>query len=182
MFKHICVASLILTCVATQSLCHFARECNTSAVKRLLADGAPPDSPAGCAEVWTPISMAAVRGCTGVVVALIRGGASLAPSPDDGFTPLMAAARGGDVASVRALLGAGADPDLVNWDGRTALMEAAARNSAGAVTALLDAGASAQVVNSRGETALSLATARCNEQAIWAMGQKVPSSCAHAAA
>ncbi len=62
----------------------------------------------------TPLHVAAFRGATDMVSALIDVGATLDAKGDLSVTPLYQAVMEGHVATARRLLEAGADPDAVN--------------------------------------------------------------------
>ncbi|MCY3974068.1 MAG: ankyrin repeat domain-containing protein [Simkaniaceae bacterium] len=69
----------------------------------------------------TPLVMAALSGCTGIVVALAHARADLNRTGADDLTALMSASVKGGRDAVRALLLEGADPHVVNRYGYTAL-------------------------------------------------------------
>jgi len=85
---------------------------------------------------------ASSTGDTGVMAALLSGGADVERAHPDGATPLMAAARTGNVGAVRLLLEHGADPNAKDsFQEQTALMWAAAEGHLEVVDVLLNAGA-----------------------------------------
>jgi uncharacterized protein len=74
---------------------------------------------------------------------ILKAGAGLDATNDDGLTPLMLCAINGNDRAAEALIQAGADVHAVCHQGRTALHCAAANNNAALVQLLLSAGASA---------------------------------------
>ena len=93
-------------------------------MKLLLAHKADPNVATGTGQ--TPLMLAALKGRTGVVEALTRGGAKIDARAQDGQTALMYAAATGRTYTVGALLADGADVNAVDADGKTALDHAVA--------------------------------------------------------
>ena len=93
-------------------------------MKLLLASKADPNVATGTGQ--TPLMLAALKGRTGVVEALTRGGAKIDARAQDGQTALMYAAATGRTYTVGALLADGADVNAVDADGKTALDHAVA--------------------------------------------------------
>lgn len=99
----------------------------------------------------TALSLASSLGHGGVVVELLKAGASLEASDT---SPLILAAEGGHSDIVRMLLDHGANPGLCLSDGETAIHRAAANGHAEGLKILLDTGADAKVVDRNGQTPL----------------------------
>ncbi len=91
---------------------------------------------------------------------LIRRGAEVEASTENGKTALMLAAAEGDRVAVATILDAGADVNATNDNGGTALMYAAAQSRAEVVEALLERGAAVDHVSGNGWTALTIAAAK----------------------
>lgn len=83
---------------------------------------------------------------------LLRRGADVNTTDDEGFTPLISAAASGSGATLRALLGAGANVKAVNANGQTALHYHKGRSPV--ITELLSAGADANASDMAGSTPL----------------------------
>ena len=104
-----------------------------------------------------PLFIAARRGATEFVAALLEAGADTEWTCDDGSTALHVAARHGHVESAQQLVEAGADLDALSKAGETPLMEAARHDKPAAITLLLRADADWSLKNKDGKTALALA-------------------------
>ena len=89
-----------------------------------------------------------------VVSILLRAGAAVNETQDDGRTALMWAAAYNTPEIISVLLKAGADLNAKHDDGYTALMFAAAYNTPEAVSILLKAGADLNAKDKDGKTAL----------------------------
>ena len=126
---------------------------DSSAVSRLLAAGADPDT--AQPDGTTALHWAAYRNDPELVDLLLRGGAGVDAANRYGVEPLSLAAARGHGAVVERLLAAGAGPDTVQPGGETALMSAARTGSVRTVEALLAAGAEVNAAEeTRGQTAL----------------------------
>ncbi len=101
---------------------------------------------------------ACLLGRTGYVATLLRIGAPLHATTEDGDTPLILSAVRGSTAVVELLLLAGADVDARNNHGITALMEAAFWGHADVVEVLLDNHADYHARDKQGRTALDWAS------------------------
>jgi len=104
-----------------------------------------------------PLFIAARRGATEFVAALLEAGADTEWACDDGSTALHVAARHGHVESAQQLVEAAADLDALSKAGETPLMEAARHDKAAAIVLLLRADADWSLKNKDGKTALALA-------------------------
>lgn len=128
-------------------------------VRRLLAEGADPDSRLPCGE--TPLSLAACRADDGIVQDLLSAGA--APDKRAGQeTPLDTAMSFSRISNVIALLDGGASVNALLPTGETPLMYAASvpGRHDGILDVVLAAGAALDVANPRdGWTALMCAAA-----------------------
>ena len=117
-----------------------------------------------CENVGTPLLVAAMRGCSGMLETLISHGAKSSVSLPGGVTALALACASGDLKSVQVLISAGADVNDGPEGNMTALHIAAAHPSTEAcsadmVKALLDAGADADKADSGGMKAIHAAAA-----------------------
>lgn len=120
----------------------------------------------------TPLYVAAEKGKTGSVKALVAAGFNVDQSRTGadwaGMTPLSVAAAKGKLAAVVTLLKAGANAEIaLNSDGRTPLYFAAGAGHADIVAALLQAGASPNTATSdMGGTALMIASQNGHETVV----------------
>ena len=134
---------------------------DAAAVQRLLASPTKPllDEPArtGMDVGLNALQLAASRGHSGIVRALIQAGAAPEARTADGWTPLMFAARAGSAETVSDIANAGAAVDAKNKAGETALIVAAKAGKAEAVRVLFNAGASVNAADEQGNTALAAA-------------------------
>jgi len=89
----------------------------------------------------TPLMVAAERGYTEVVKALIDSGADVNAQRNNGWSALIHAARYGRTETVRVLMDAGADVNAKSNDGKTALMLASQYDHTGVVDILKQSGA-----------------------------------------
>lgn len=117
-----------------------------------------------CESVGTPLLVAAMRGCSGMLETLISHGAKSSVSLPGGVTALALACASGDLKSVQVLISAGADVNDGPEGNMTALHIAAAHPStescsANMVKVLLDAGADADKADSGGMKAIHAAAA-----------------------
>jgi ankyrin repeat protein len=105
---------------ADVELIEACRSGDSTAVERLLKSGAR----VGCRDDkygGTPLHWAAFRGRRKVVAVLLREGAEVNTTNNDGRTPLMLAAGRGHDKVVQMLLDNGADATSVDTDGRAAV-------------------------------------------------------------
>lgn len=131
-------------------------------VEILLSATPPARVDARSNDGWTASMMAATRGETDALAALLAAGANVDAKNKWGQTALMLAAEAESVDKVNALIAAGADADDSDNDGRTALAIAASAGEAGLdlIQALLTAGARADVRDTDGVTPLMRAADR----------------------
>jgi len=126
--------------------------------RTLLADGANPDSVRD-RLAFTPLALAAVRGETDYVGALLEAGADPDGPAAMGLTPLALAVRScrADPAIVRMLVAAGADINAPSGAGLSPVQAAiqAGRNDIAAL--LIDLGADIQAINLYGDGVLNYA-------------------------
>jgi ankyrin repeat protein len=102
------------------SLADAARNGDTAAIRRLVADGADPNAPSG-GNGWTPLLHAIHKHQNASVAALIDAGADVNRPDAKRLTPLMMAAGYGYDDTVQLLLSRHADPTIRDLDGGTAL-------------------------------------------------------------
>jgi ankyrin repeat protein len=106
----------------------------------------------------TPLILAARKGNTEQVNALLQKNADANSHNREGTTALMAATWGGDgrgnTQIARTLIAHGADVNATNMNGRTALMEAAGNGNTDFVGLLVEHGADVNAALSTGQTAL----------------------------
>ena len=124
-------------------------------VRKYLAAGADPD--ARNKNGGTPLHMAAGKGHSEAIAALIDAGADPDARNKNGETPLRMAAGKGHSEAIAALIDAGADPDARNETGETPLHMAAGKGPSEAIAALIDAGADPDARNENGNTPLDMA-------------------------
>lgn len=91
---------------------------------------------------------------------LVRGGADVNLTFDNGKTPLMVAAKHGQSELVTALLASGADVNATNDNGGTALMFSAIRGDLPTIEALLSHGADTNALAKFRWTALMIASVK----------------------
>jgi ankyrin repeat protein len=120
------------------------------------------------------VADAAMRGDTGLVRSLIKGGADVNAAQSDGMTALHWAAQSGDVNETQMLIFAGARLEATTRNGAyTPLHLAAKAGRAGTVKALAQAGANvAAPPSSGGATPLHFAASQGNTDAILALLDK----------
>jgi len=151
------------------------RQNNVEAVTELVSAGADMDYfsiayKGGAA----PLHIAAEEGMTGVMDALLRGGASVGSRASwEGGTPLHHAAGGGSAEAMNLLLEAGADPEARDGGGGTPLHHAAGGGSAEAVNLLLEAGADPEARDGGGGTPLHWAKRSSTIMALLAAGADI---------
>lgn len=168
MLKRILIAALLAAPVAAMTLSPAkAQKANLlDAIERgslqdfrtLLGEGADPDSVRDRLS-FTPLALAAVRGETDFVRALLEAGADADGPGAMGLTPLALAVRSCrvDPQIVRMLVAAGADIDARSGAGLSPVQAAiqAGRNDIAAL--LIDLGADIQAVNLYGDGVLNYA-------------------------
>ena len=127
----------------------------------LLDKGADPNRKMDVIGMFptSPLFQAVGFGDPGVVQALLKGGANIHESDNDGMTALHWAVVANHSEAVKALLAAGADVNAVDHFGYTPLLYAATIDFGDSATAavLLKAGANPNVKDRKGETALTQA-------------------------
>ncbi|MDQ6700773.1 MAG: ankyrin repeat domain-containing protein, partial [Acidobacteriota bacterium] len=96
------------------------RDGDMEGVRTLIDEGADPNMRAGV-NAWTPLMHAVHKHQTGSAIALLKGGAAIDATMQDGKTALMMAAGYGHADMVRVLLDRGADAHLKTRSGETAL-------------------------------------------------------------
>jgi ankyrin repeat protein len=112
------------------------------------------------ADGTTALHWAAFRGHREAVEALIRAGAPVDATDDNGIAPLALACGNGDEAIARILLEAGARPNLARPSGETPLMTAARTGNLPTVKTLISHGADVNAKErSKGQSALMWALA-----------------------
>ena len=109
----------------------------------------------------TPLMIAAMRGESAAVQALLAKGAAVNQA---GWSPLHYAATGGSAAVVKFLLAHGATVDARSPNNSTPLMLAAKYGAEEAVDALLAAGASTEARNDLGMNAAAFAASAAREK------------------
>lgn len=139
-----------------QSLLRAAQDGRLSQVRACLAVGA--DVNAQTLEGWTPLMLAAIKGHTDIVRALLEHrGTQINARSQNGWTALRFAIHMGDTETLRLLLLAGSDVNAPDNDGWTALMQAAGERNIECLGILLAAGARVSARNRLGETAAMIA-------------------------
>ena len=106
------------------------------------------------------LHIAAGKGDTAVVEALLEAGADVEAKDSHGWTALHIAAMEGHSAVVKVLLEAGADVNAKDNTDGTALLNAAMIGHYAIIKTLLEAGANVEAKDNHGWTALSLAAMR----------------------
>ena len=130
-----------------------AHDGDVAAIRRLLADGADPETRDSNGR--TPAHVSAFASHEDAVAALAAGGADVNALDAELYDMVTIAAVADDVAMLKAALAAGNDPGLTTsrYDG-TALIAAAHLGHAEVVKTLIDAGAPLDHINNLGWTAL----------------------------
>ena len=128
---------------------------NTAASHTVSVSGLPGSRQSASEDPAPNLTLAALKGNTGLVIELLQAGADPDACDGQGRTPLIEAAFGGHVDTLSALLGAGADPNARDPEGWTPLMEAASKGRLDVVKLLLAAGADVNATNREGRTALT---------------------------
>lgn len=156
-------ALVLLLCLAFLShaqdlntkLTDAARTRDTAEVKRLLAEGANPNSKDKNGR--TPLMEAASGGYTDTVRALLHAGADVNATDMVGWTALFWAAFSRRTDTLRALVIKGADVNARDYEGRTTLFWAASSGYTDIVHVLLEKGAYVNARDGHGWTALMTA-------------------------
>ena len=145
-----------------------ARSGDVEGVRAAIAAGADVD--AARPDGLTALHIAADRGHSGIVRALLRAGAAIEPQTRIGaYTPLHLAARSGHGDIVRALLESGSDPDARTTNSSVTPLHLAAQAVRGtdAVVALLEHGADVDPLEvSAGQTPLMFAAGAGRAEAV----------------
>ena len=116
---------------------------------------------------FTPLMLAARRGHTSSVEALINSGVNLNVAKSDGYTAVHLASLNGQVDSLRVLLSAGADHSAVEENNFAPLHVAVRNNQLEVVRTLLTAGVDPDIRGPSGLTALHFAAYMANARMIW---------------
>lgn len=114
----------------------------------------------------TACHMAAVRGHTNVLLALVQGGCNVNVVDHAGKAPLMRAARMGFLEATSLLVQAGADVNARDLRQSTALLRAADSGHADVVRLLTQAGADVNLQDCEGRTALIVACAGVHAETV----------------
>jgi ankyrin repeat protein len=129
---------------------------NTAAMHTVAFSGSHCSRQPACEDSAPSLTLAALKGDTGLVTELLEAGADPDACDGQGRTPLIEAAFGGHADTVSALLEAGADPNARDPDGWSPLMEAASKGRFEVVKLFLAAGADANATNREGRSALAV--------------------------
>lgn len=124
---------------------------------------------------WPALNVAAFRGQTDVVEAMITHGANIESTDSGGQTPLMRAASQGHSDVVAVLLSAGANPLASSETGLNALALAVAANEAHTVKQIL-AHIDSPLVRVNIDDLLNNCSRDCNEDTLLALLQNIPTS------
>ncbi|CAM9791726.1 unnamed protein product [Scytosiphon promiscuus] len=108
----------------------------------------------GDAKGHTPLMIAALNGCPGVVRILLNRGADVSVKSDDGFTALHVSARKGNPVVTDMLVRGGSDVEAKTPKGFTPLHDAAGRGHLEAMRVLVGAGANPDSEAVGGQTPL----------------------------
>ena len=138
---------------------------NPEVIKFALKENYNPNAPL-ILEDFSALLLAAERGHTECVKALLAAGADIKAQNKYGKTPLMYAAAEGQTECVKALLAAKAEVNAKEKDGQTALMIAAREGHAECVKLLLAAGADINAQDKDGKTALMKAAERGHTECV----------------
>lgn len=137
------------------------REGKPAVIRTILAHR--PKLNARNANGETALMLAAIRGQTDTVRALLDAGAAVS---HPGWTPLIYAATSNQVDIARMLLARGADVNAAAENGTTALMMAAREGHLPMVLLLMESGADIHHKTPYGYTALGMATARGKQEIV----------------
>ncbi|HWO00163.1 MAG TPA: ankyrin repeat domain-containing protein [Blastocatellia bacterium] len=129
---------------------------NTAAIRTVAFSRSHCSRQPACEDSAPNLTLAALKGDTGLVTELLKAGADPDACDGQGRTPLIEAAFGGHVDTLSALLGAGADPNARDADGWTPLMEAASKGRLDVVRRLLAAAADVNASDRDGRTAVEV--------------------------
>lgn len=152
------LAALLVLCSRTLAqdpnalLMDAARSQDTAEVKRLLKEGADPNSRDRNGR--TPLMEAASEGYTQTVRALLENGANVNATDRVGWTALFWAAFSRRTETLRALVARGADVNARDGEGRTALFWASSSGYTDVVLALIEKGGHVNAKDNYGWTAL----------------------------
>ena len=152
----------------TLSLFQAVQANDPAKVRKLIeAGGANKDAPG--AEGRTALMLAAGKGYTAVVQALIDKKANMELADREGQTALIWAAREGHTAVVQALIDKKANMELADREGQTALIWAAREGHTAVVQALINAGADVNAVDNTGWMALTGAAYNGHKETVKAL-------------
>ena len=140
-------------------LTHCVRNFHVEAVKVLLERDGVKANELNKKGV-TPISAAATKGSTEIILPLIEHGADVDALNSSGSTALIQASHFGHYEAVNLLLRKGARADFANTKGTTALMRASQEGHVQICELLIDRGADVNRKNHEGMNALMLASQR----------------------
>lgn len=144
----------------SHALVDYARAGEVEGVKRMLKSGVDPDT-----TIWRDVSVdcmedcamhaAAGQGHIAVMKELLKAGADINKTIEEGWTPVLQAAMDGQGDAIRFLAAQGAKLDeQETYFGHTALHKAARLGHAEAVQVLIDKGASRAVKDRHGQLAV----------------------------
>jgi len=151
-------ASLLHAAPARAPLADAAEKMDRSAVRALLKQRAPVNTPQ--ADGMTALHWAAYRDDLEIARLLVRAGANVKAANRYGVTPLSLACTNGNASMIEMFVKAGADPNAPLPGGETPLMTASRTGNLAAVKVLINQGASADAKDERrGQTALMWAAA-----------------------
>ena len=109
-------------------------------------------------DLGTPLHLAALKGDAAMVALLIKKGAAVNATNDDGASPLFLAAAYGSAEVVELLVAAGADVNARNLRRTTPLIEAVQSRNTEAIRVLLQTGrVDVNLTDMRGDAALHIA-------------------------
>ncbi|KAI0451012.1 hypothetical protein F5B21DRAFT_528329 [Xylaria acuta] len=149
LYGHVDIAQLLID-----------RGANISAAELLLDRGA--DQFVADKDGWTPLIIAALEGCSGIVAPLIQRGTDPSAAGTDGRTPPFIAIseerRAIAVELAKVLIKCSADVSAANCSGQTPLSQALSLGRTEIAKLLIEGGADVLAANRRGQTPLAIAS------------------------